>query len=570
MSERYEIKGKIGQGGIGAVYRARDTKLKRDVAIKRLLSQEHKPEEERRTAEVLIKEAGMLSQLQHPNIVTVYDVGVDDDGGYVVMELIDGETFDQTIDRGALTATDFSQVVDQTLEAMIAAQQINMLHRDIKPSNVMVSWLPSGRFQVKVLDFGLAKLSQEPALQTIDHGDAIMGSIYFMAPEQFDRQLLDARTDLYSLGCLYYYGLTAKYPFDGKTGPEVMVAHLEHDVVPLAKLRPDLSTSACDWVMGLISQDMDDRPSSAAAALKVFKPILEEIQTFAEGADNASDDPIDQLPPSPNRPQLITGPVSTAPTYSTPLHTTGYQIQAKKSGPGAGVIAIWSLVAIVVLGTGWIIIGAGSDSDSKDKKKKSAPESSAQENEQDDPPESTDPIRPEIVVSTQPLIWEASRWYYLDKGAVPDNWHLAEFDETTWARGKSPLGFGDPVTTELANGTGDDFRITYHFRKTIEVDDPIPPDDEYLLQMRVRFDDGFRILLNGEELMREALPEGEIDSKTLASKNRDDRQEKNWEKFDFAPSILRKGKNVFAVEVHQKTLKSSDILFAMELKYRKR
>ena len=124
-------------------------------------------------------------------------------------------------------------MVDQTLEALIAAQEIDMLHRDIKPSNVMVSWLPSGRFQVKLLDFGLAKLSQTPALQTINHGDAIMGSIYFMAPEQFDRELLDARTDLYSLGCLYYYGLTGSYPFDGDSAPEVMIAHIEHSVKPL-------------------------------------------------------------------------------------------------------------------------------------------------------------------------------------------------------------------------------------------------------------------------------------------------------------------------------------------------
>ncbi len=281
MEERYQIKGKIGQGGVGAVYRAFDTSLKRDVAIKRLLPENGSPDAERHTADLLIKEAGMLSKLQHPNIVTVYDVGVDDDGGYVVMELIDGETFDVTVGRGALTATDFSQIVDQTLEAMIAAQEIGMLHRDIKPSNVMVTWLPSGRFQVKVLDFGLAKLSQTPTLQTVNHGDSIMGSIYFMRPEQFDREPLDARTDLYSLGCLFYYGLSGGYPFDGDSAPSVMVAHIEHDVLPIATLRPDLPREVCDWVMRLISKAMDERPSSAVEAQREFEPALAAIRAAA-------------------------------------------------------------------------------------------------------------------------------------------------------------------------------------------------------------------------------------------------------------------------------------------------
>ena len=331
MRERYHIKGKIGQGGVGAVYRAFDSSLKRDVAIKRLLPEDNTPEGERRTAELLVREAGMLSKLQHPNIVSVYDVGIDDDGGYVVMELIDGETFDVTIGRGALTATDFAQVVDQTLEAMIAAQEIDMLHRDIKPSNVMVTWLPSGRFQVKVLDFGLAKLSQTPTLQTVDHGDSIMGSIYFMAPEQFDRELLDARTDLYSLGCLYYYGLSGMYPFDSDTAAGVMIAHIEHDVVPLADVRPDLPPEVCDWVMRLISKEMSGRPASASQAQKEFEPALAAIRAAANPKPAGVAVARPTTPPSPNRPQLITGAVDPLRRYSSRPHTTGHHRYAGKS-----------------------------------------------------------------------------------------------------------------------------------------------------------------------------------------------------------------------------------------------
>ena len=356
MIERYQVKGKIGQGGVGAVYRAFDISLKREVAIKRLLPEDGTPEGERRTAELLVREAGMLSKLQHPNIVTVYDVGIDDDGGYVVMELIDGETFDITIGRGALTATDFAQVVDQTLEAMIAAQEIDMLHRDIKPSNVMVSWLPSGRFQVKMLDFGLAKLSQTPTLQTVNHGDSIMGSIYFMAPEQFDRELLDARTDLYSLGCLYYFGLTGMHPFDGNSAPEVMVAHIEHDVLPLADLRPDLPEELCDWVMRLISKKMDDRPASASQAQKEFEGVLEAIKAAANHPPAGVAVAKPTTAPSPNRPQLITGPVDPMRRYVAPPHTTGYQLHQKKSGPSAVAVFIWSLVALALVAAFWLFV----------------------------------------------------------------------------------------------------------------------------------------------------------------------------------------------------------------------
>jgi len=134
----------------------------------------------------------------------------------------------------------------------------------------MVSWLPSGRFQVKIVDFGLAKFSAKPSLQTIDHGDAVFGSIFFMAPEQFERTPLDRRTDMYSLGAMYYYALAGEYPFNGDTAPQVMAAHLQNKVAPLAEVRPDLPPWVCDWVMWHIRRDMSDRPESARSALEHF------------------------------------------------------------------------------------------------------------------------------------------------------------------------------------------------------------------------------------------------------------------------------------------------------------
>ena len=284
--ERYEIKEKIGQGGVGAVYKAYDTQLNREVAIKRVLSDEAELEDSEATKN-LLKEATALSSLQHPHIVTVYDAGIDEDGPYVVMEMIKGRTLDEMVERGTLTWEDLHEVALQTQEALIAAQDLDLVHRDLKPSNVMVCWLASGKFQVKIVDFGLAKFSAAPSLQTIDHGDAVFGSIFFMAPEQFERTPLDQRTDMYAMGCLYYYALTADYPFNGDTAAAVMASHLQHNIVHLRELRPDIPTWAADWVMWHMERNMEDRPVNARQALEQLL-ILDKQATQAVSVSAAS------------------------------------------------------------------------------------------------------------------------------------------------------------------------------------------------------------------------------------------------------------------------------------------
>lgn len=269
MQERYEIRGKLGQGGLGSVYRAFDTRMNREVAIKRILT-EGDQSLQREATDQLQKEAGALASLQHPNIVTIYDVDRDEDGPYVVMELITGKTLDELIEDAPLTFEDFKELAKQTQEGLIAAQELDLVHRDIKPGNLMLNWLPSGKFQVKIVDFGLAQLMPTPTQQEIDHHDSVMGSIFFMAPEQFERAPIDRRVDMYAMGCVYYHALTGEYPFNGETGMEVMSAHLHHTVTPLSDLRPDLPLWLCDWVMWHMNRLPDDRPQDARRALHVF------------------------------------------------------------------------------------------------------------------------------------------------------------------------------------------------------------------------------------------------------------------------------------------------------------
>ena len=319
MEDRYEIRGKIGQGGLGAVYRGYDTRMNREVAIKRIARSTSDPELQEESTRQLMKEAGALASLQHPHIVTVYDVGTDVDGPYVVMELISGKTLEELIERAPLTWPDFRELALQTQEALIAAQELDLIHSDIKPSNLMLTWLPSGKFQIKIVDFGLATLTQSQSREELQEMEAVFGSIFFMAPEQFERSPLDARSDLYSMGCVYYQSLAGVYPFDGKTGQEVMQAHLHHTVKPLQEIRADIPLWVCDWVMWHINRYPQDRPESARESLSIFlQNDKNPNPTMSMGTAQPAN--------APKRPRLIIPgsdpvPVAGAPVTAVPAAT---------------------------------------------------------------------------------------------------------------------------------------------------------------------------------------------------------------------------------------------------------
>lgn len=307
MEDRYEIRGKIGQGGLGAVYRGYDIRMNREVAVKRISTSPGDPSLQEESTRQLLKEAGALASLQHPNIVTVYDVGSDEDGPYVVMELISGKTIEELIEQAPLTWADFREVALQTQEALIAAQEHNLVHGDIKPSNLMLAWLPSGKFQIKIVDFGLATLIQSQSSEELQALDSVFGSVFFMSPEQFERQPLDARSDLYSMGCVYYQALTGVYPFIGASCQEVMEAHLKHTVRPIQELRSGIPLWACEWIMGLISRRPADRPETAREALSLFLQSDKNASASTTSTGAAAD------PNTQKRPRLVIPGTAPAP-----------------------------------------------------------------------------------------------------------------------------------------------------------------------------------------------------------------------------------------------------------------
>lgn len=273
IADRYEIRRAIGSGGGGAVFEAWDTQLRRRVAIKRWNAPEPMLDDPAGT-ERLWREAMTLAAIQHPNILTIHDFGVDDEGPYVITEYVDGETLDRAIARGPFDREAFADAAQQILEALIAAHQSGLIHRDIKPQNIMRTRLAGGSWQYKILDFGLARFVSRPTVQSLEGNTSIYGSILYIAPEQLRHQPLDARTDIYAVGCLCYYMLSGRNAIEGDTIPDLITRHLEHRVKPLAEWQPDLPPELCDWVMKAMAAEPGDRFPSAAAALAALGQAL--------------------------------------------------------------------------------------------------------------------------------------------------------------------------------------------------------------------------------------------------------------------------------------------------------
>lgn len=274
LPSRYQFKALLGQGGAGEVLSAWDTQLKRTVAVKRL-SHATKPDEDIRDA---WQEAMCLASIRHPNIVSVFDIGIEQDAPYMVMEFVQGETLEQAVRRSPLEIPVFCDIAGQCLEGIAAAHHSGLVHRDLKPANIMLVRLPSGQFQVKILDFGIAQYLQGQPAEGDASLAAVTGTVHWISPEQLEGGIVDGRSDLYSLGCVFYFCLAGVPPFSGKTANEVLKAHLEGKAPPLSLLRPDVPLGLCDWIMTLLSRRPEGRPADAIGALWQLEPLAANFQ----------------------------------------------------------------------------------------------------------------------------------------------------------------------------------------------------------------------------------------------------------------------------------------------------
>jgi len=305
----YEVLAKLGEGGMGEVYRARDTRLERDVAIK-VLPPEFAADPDR--LHRFEREARATAALNHPNILAIHDVGSHGGAPYLVEELLEGESLRARLQRGALSHRTVVELAVQICAGLAAAHEKGIIHRDLKPENLFIT----ADGVVKILDFGLAKkdaaaspgLETEAATRGMPPGTQagwVLGTVGYMSPEQVRGEPADARSDVFSLGCVLFEMVSGRRAFDRKTGIETLHAILNEGPPPLAarsgpvpsnlertirrclEKRPaDRFASAGDTLFAL--QSWLDSPSHASAAAR---PPEESIVVLP--FDNLSPDPQD-------------------------------------------------------------------------------------------------------------------------------------------------------------------------------------------------------------------------------------------------------------------------------------
>ena len=267
LGERYQIISRVGSGGMADVYKAKDQKLDRLVAVKVL-----KPEfrEDTNFVAKFGKEAQAAAGLSHPNVVNVFDVGEDRGLYYIVMELVEGITLKAYITRkGKLSVKEATSIAIQVSLGLEAAHNRGIVHRDVKPQNIIIS--TDGK--VKLSDFGIAKATNSNTITA-----NVMGSVHYSSPEQVRGGASDARSDIYSLGITMYEMVTGRVPYDGDTTVAVAIKHLQEEMVPPSRYTPDIPYSMEQMILKCTQKNMDCRYQNMVQLIEDLKRSLLDPQ----------------------------------------------------------------------------------------------------------------------------------------------------------------------------------------------------------------------------------------------------------------------------------------------------
>src|SRR5215218_5624969 len=265
VGERYEISHLLGAGGMGRVYLARDRSLSRDVALK-VLDERHAENPE--FVERFRREAKAAASLSHPNMVTVYDAGEDDETPYIAMEHVPGGTLKNRLqERGVLPPRVAAGVTLEVANALAAAHQKGVVHRDIKPENVLIT----DQGHAKVGDFGIAKAATATA---ITETSLILGSVRYLSPEQAKGEEVGPQSDLYSLGVVLYEMLTGRVPFDEENPVATAMKHLAEEPASPRELDPTIPRALEAITLKLLKKDPKRRYQSAKELAEDLKPLL--------------------------------------------------------------------------------------------------------------------------------------------------------------------------------------------------------------------------------------------------------------------------------------------------------
>jgi len=297
---RFRILGKIGQGAMGEVFRAHDPVLGRDVAIKVVKGQLSEDEEARQR---FLREAQSAARLNHPNVVTIHDFGEEQSVAYMAMELLEGDDLRELIVRQrAMSLEQKLVIMEQILDGLAFAHSNGVVHRDLKPGNVRV--LPSG--QVKIMDFGLARRAEDGGTTGV-----VLGTPHYMAPEQAQGEPASVRSDIFSVGALFYELLTGKRPFTGDSILAVLYGVVHRDPPPIESLAPDVPPGLAAVVMKALAKPAEARYADGAEMLKALR--LAWVEGGVGGPGPAGDNaPVDLTPARELAPPLSSAPDLTA------------------------------------------------------------------------------------------------------------------------------------------------------------------------------------------------------------------------------------------------------------------
>jgi serine/threonine-protein kinase len=285
----YEITAQIGAGGMGQVYRARDTKLDRDVAIK-VLSDSLAGDAERFAR--FEREAKTLAALNHPHIVTIHSIEKADGVPFLTMELVEGRTLDHLIGRTGLSLAQFFDISIALADALAAAHRKQVTHRDLKPANVMVS--DDGH--VKVLDFGLARSVEQGRVDAAEtrlaltKAGAILGTLPYMSPEQIEARPADPRTDIFSFGVMLYEMATGERPFHGDSSPALMSSILKDRPTPVEARRFDVPSNVCRLIDRCLEKQPRDRIQTATEIVAELRALRQAWQSRSAWPDKPAFD----------------------------------------------------------------------------------------------------------------------------------------------------------------------------------------------------------------------------------------------------------------------------------------
>ncbi|HEY6243150.1 MAG TPA: serine/threonine-protein kinase [Pyrinomonadaceae bacterium] len=355
---RYEIRSKIGAGGMGEVYLAYDDQLHRSVAIK-ILPEDLGQDQQR--MQRFIQEARSASALNHPNILTIYEVGQNEGVQFIVTEFIDGENLRDHFRSTDIKLGELLDIAIQISSALAKAHSSGIVHRDIKPENIMLT--RDG--YVKVLDFGLSKLTEQCLSTDLDASTQalintepgkVMGTTRYMSPEQARGLAVDARSDIWSLGVVLYEALTGRAPFDGSTSTDLIVSILEREPAPIARFNPHVPQQLERIIRKTLAKDPDERYQVIKDLQIDLRNLKRELELEAE---------IDRtLPPevraaalstkgsTQSQVETILGPHSTSPTKS--VSSAEYVVTGIRQHKTVALLTVGVMLVIGVAAFLWL------------------------------------------------------------------------------------------------------------------------------------------------------------------------------------------------------------------------